>query len=178
MSNCKAKALSIVDIRKIASIVRRILQIPNEEAVDVIKCLDVLTLKFSKHNFNYIILSDNDEIFSKNEEAKTDLISGTIFIKESVYYEACTKKCCRANFTIAHEIGHFVLHHMLNLMNFARSTNETKAKIYEDPEWQANSFACEFLMPYDQCYYLTPKEIRRRYRVTYAAASIRYERIY
>lgn len=61
----------------------------------------------------------------------------------------------RASFTVAHELGHAVLHTMtlielgnLNLRSQAALHRGLKEHpIYMDTEWQANSFAAAFLMP-------------------------------
>ena len=123
------------------------------------------------------ILPDDDSIFGTQEEAKTDISSGMIYIKESVMEEAC---CCankRASFTIAHEIGHFILHRMLGGVNLARSTSVKKTKIYEDPEWQANTFASEFLMPFEAARNMSIDEIRRTYCVSKDCARVRFEKV-
>lgn len=144
----------------------------------MVKVLDILTFKLSGFEFNYVVLPDDDSVFEIMEEAKTNITTGTIYFKESVIEQATHKRYCRANFTIAHEIGHFILHRALNLINFSRTTSFIIQKIFEDPEWQANTFASEFLMPYEQCQNLTSKEIRRKYHVTMSAAQTRYNKIH
>lgn len=177
MPNEIAKPLSAEYIRNVAQFVRKILGVDDEKPVDVLKSLDRLTFEFTKYDFNYMILPDDNDLFNPFEEAKTDIVNGTIYIKESVYSEAAHRKYCRAHFTIAHELGHFVLHRVLNLMNFARSSTCVNHRIYESPEWQADTFAMELLMPLEQCLNLSPKEIRKKYRVTLSAAKVRYEKI-
>lgn len=144
----------------------------------MVKTLDTLSFKLSRHGFNYVVLPDDDPFFERGEEAKTDITNGAIYFKESVIEQATHKRYCRANFTIAHEIGHFILHRVLNLMNFSRTVSHVQPKVFENPEWQANTFASEFLMPYEQCQNLTAKEIRRKYHVTMSAAQTRYNKIH
>lgn len=178
MGNNCARGMSTLYIRNVAKMTRMFLGVSDDKFLDVVKALDVLTDKLAKHNFNYMVLQDNDSLFEKKEESKMDVLVGTIYIKESVYCEAAHKKYCRARYTIAHEIGHFMLHRVLNALNFAR-TNETESyKVYEDPEWQADTFASELLMPYEQCLGLSPQEIRRKYHVSKAAANTRYRKIH
>lgn len=50
----------------------------------------------------------------------------------------------RDNFTLAHELGHLVLHTDHRLQRIAAPA---KVKPYLDPEWQANAFAGELLVP-------------------------------
>jgi Zn-dependent peptidase ImmA (M78 family) len=170
--------MSTTYIRNIAKLTRMLLDSPNDKFLDVAKALDVLTDKLAKHNFNYMILPDNDPLFERKEEAKTDVLVGTIYIKESVFNEAAHKRYCRAHYTIAHEIGHFILHRALNTLNFARTSEAGSYKVYENPEWQADTFASELLMPYEQCLELSPQEIRRKYHVSKAAANTRYRKIH
>ncbi len=178
MGNNCAKGMSISYIRNIANLTRILLGAPNDKPLDVVKSLDILTNKLAKQTFNYMVLPDNDPLFEKKEEAKTDVLVGTIYIKESVFNDAAHKRYCRAHYTIAHEIGHFILHRALNALNFARTSETGSYKVYENPEWQADTFASEFLMPYEQCLELSPEEIRRKYHVSKAAANTRYRKIH
>lgn len=178
MTDKTAKPLSILDIRNVAKFIRKLIDVSPDKNIDMAKVLDVLTIKLQRFDFNYVVLDDDDPIFKKNEEAKTDIVNGTLYIKESLIWEAVHKKYCRSNFTIGHEIGHFVLHRVLNLMDFSRAAYSTPKKIYEDPEWQADTFASELLMPYEQCMTLSPAEIRRAYHVTKSAAETRYNKIH
>ncbi|MCI6215481.1 MAG: ImmA/IrrE family metallo-endopeptidase [Mollicutes bacterium] len=169
--------LKIIDIRKIADQFRHFLKLDPYKSVNVAKLLDVLSILWKDFGFQYLVLPDDDSIFGTQEEAKTDISSGMIYIKESVMEEAC---CCankRASFTIAHEIGHFILHRMLGGVNLARSTSVKKTKIYEDPEWQANTFASEFLMPFEAARNMSIDEIRRTYCVSKDCARVRFEKV-
>ncbi len=177
--NNSAKPLKTIEIRNIAQFIRKKLVCSNDdESIDMIALLDTLTSKLSKYGFNYYVLEDNDPIFEYDDEAKTDIIEGNIYFKESVIKEADSETFSRANFTIAHEIGHFILHRVVNPINFSRTASFAKMKCYEDPEWQANTFASEFLMPYESCMNLTPKQIKERFHVTMAAANVRYQKIH
>ena len=59
-------------------------------------------------------------------------------------YEACVDGTNgRSLFTFAHEFGHMILGHERTL-----NRDETlEHRAFEDSEWQANTFAAEFLMP-------------------------------
>lgn len=52
----------------------------------------------------------------------------------------------RDRFTLAHELGHLVLHAEHRLQ---RTASLMHVKAFQDPEWQANAFAGELLMPLD-----------------------------
>ncbi len=179
MTNRIAKPLKTIDIRNVAHFTReKLLEASNDKSINMIKALDILIFKLSRYRFNYAVLPDEDSAFERMEEAKTDITTGTIYFKESVIEQATRKRYCRANFTIAHEIGHFVLHRVLNLMIFSRTISPAKPRVFEDPEWQADTFASELLMPYEQCKELSINKIRRIYHVTQSAARTRYAKIH
>ena len=67
-----------------------------------------------------------------------------IFIREDVY-EGAWGGGGRDRMTIAHEIGHAMLH---SGMALGRRMGQ-EIKPYEDPEWQAKAFAGELLVAYD-----------------------------
>lgn len=66
-----------------------------------------------------------------------------IHIREDVY-AALRSGERRARFTVAHEIGHWILHPDVAL---ARNARDGRHDFFEDSEWQADCFAAEFLMP-------------------------------
>ncbi|MBD1572479.1 ImmA/IrrE family metallo-endopeptidase [Vibrio sp. S17_S38] len=75
-----------------------------------------------------------------DEEARAFPDKNHIQVKNSVYEAACVG-CGHSIFTLAHELGHLMLHKNAK-PSFARGSH----KIYEDSEWQADTFASEFLM--------------------------------
>ena len=48
---------------------------------------------------------------------------------------------------------------------------------YCDPEWQADTFASEFLMPYEECIVMDEEEIRKTYHVSRTAAEVRHNKV-
>lgn len=169
----EAKPWSIQNIRDIASHVRKSIGLKDSYSVDLRYVLDVLSIVYRKHKFNYAVVPDDDKRFKSNEEAHTDISDGRIYIKESVYLDL-SNLSSRSNFTVAHEIGHYFLHHLLG---FVLSRKNSPDKTYLDPEWQANQFAAEFLMPYNAVKSMTVSEIYNNYNVSYVAALIRYKKI-
>lgn len=70
--------------------------------------------------------------------------SNKIVIENSVYDGAISGNG-RDVFTLAHELGHYFLHpHEVILARYESNEN---IKPYEDPEWQASTFASYFLLP-------------------------------
>lgn len=115
------------------------------------------------------------EILPKNEmtEEGVTVNDKKIYIREDVYEKAYNGNG-RARFTIAHEIGHFLLH-TLNNIKLCRLAPNEKLKPYEDPEYQANAFASALLMGEE---YIKGKDyiqVAKECSVSYSAAKIRID---
>ena len=67
-----------------------------------------------------------------------------IQFSEQTYSRAC-RDDPRARFTVIHELGHLAMAHTRPL----NRQNDDEIKAFQDSEWQANTFAAEFLMPLD-----------------------------
>lgn len=93
----------------------------------------------------------------------------TIIIRESVY-EAAANCNHRHRFTIAHELGHAILHKNSELSLARMNSNDIKA--YENPEWQANEFAGNLLLPIHFAVDKTDEELVEEFGVSYEVAGI------
>ena len=144
------------ELRGMAQELRKILGIQEQLYVNVIALLEHVLpkIKVNGKELNYEIVPDS----SLSEMAKTYPEEGHIVIKESVYCGA-VRGCYVSRFTIMHEIAHYLLHKN-QAISFARRFGEIKT--YEDPEWQADAFAGEFLMPSNLIKGLSPGEISKR----------------
>ena len=89
-------------LRELAHILRRHLGVEDVLYFPIVEALDVLSEVFQ--NFSYEVVEDTE--LSKGTHADTDVTTGHIRIKESVYNGAC-EGVGRDRMTIAHEIGHF-----------------------------------------------------------------------
>jgi hypothetical protein len=69
----------------------------------------------------------------------------TIILRRDVYERACEGHG-RDRFTVAHELGHYLMHDAPGL---ERQSPVSRGSIpaFRDSEWQANSFAADLLMP-------------------------------
>lgn len=96
---------------------------------------------------------------------------GTLVLNLSTYSAACADEG-RSRFTVIHEIGHIALAHA---RTFHRDSGGQIAA-FEDSEWQANTFAAEFLMPADDLVrrgiFAAPR-IMLEYGVSFQAADYR-----
>ena len=113
-----------------------------------------------------------------NAMGKT-LADGCIVIREDVYDGACAGNG-RDRFTIAHEIGHAILHG--EQIGMCRATNSNTA-IYRNSEWQANEYAGALLLPnreVKRCIHagMAPPDIAANFGISEECATIRIKKAY
>jgi hypothetical protein len=119
-----------------------------------------------------------------NKDAKTELIDGVIKItaKKSVDSQA-TWGDGRARMTLAHELGHAVIHATEGSIDnratgAAGTTTISKMNASESAEHQAKIFASAFLIDDTRAIELnTPLEIATEFLVSLSAAEICFERL-
>ncbi|MGC4032429.1 MAG: ImmA/IrrE family metallo-endopeptidase [Tepidisphaeraceae bacterium] len=116
-----------------------------------------------------------------------------MILSEGTYLEAADDQAF-ARFTIAHEIGHVVLHRDLMMKHFQSSQQGTQCPLFSrgelepycDPEWQANEFAAALLMPQAGMISLRQRISNREvfigvvvetFKVSYTAASYRVDKL-
>ena len=139
------------DIRKLAD---TLMSGGDPHFLDILGLLDRIALLPNGAAINYKIIP-YEEMLSKYGGADGLSLpeSRLIYIREDVYLGA-DEGVGKDRFTIAHELGHCILHS--NEENkMARTYNALKP--YESAEWQANCFAGELLM--NRSYYDYYREI-------------------
>lgn len=112
----------------------------NADCINNCGAIDVLRLLETKHK-DYAIVPD-DDLLCADAITKTN---GEIIISETVYTDAYNGDP-RSRFTIAHELGHAVLHTPLDGFAIGKDACAYKESYYNS-EWQANTFAAELLIP-------------------------------
>jgi hypothetical protein len=125
-----------------------------------------------------------DDDLLGNNDAKTELIDGAIKIaaKKSVDSQAAWGDG-RARMTLAHELGHAVMHATEGSIDHratgaAGTTTISKINASESAEHQAKTFASAFLIDDTRAAELhTPLEIATEFLVSLSAAEICFERI-
>lgn len=101
---------------------------------------------------------------------------GTILLREDVYEGACNNEGFH-RFTVAHELGHVILHK--DQIGFARAF-EHNDKVYCNSEWQANEFAGALLVPENEIIsqnLFNPYLIADKYAVSLECAQTRLKKI-
>ncbi len=171
MSNYMVEAKSRADLRRLARMLREYFQLDGVLYFPIVELLDVMTELFN--GFNYEVVEDS--VLSKKVHADTDIRTGHIRIKESVYEGACNGEG-RDRMTIAHEIGHYFT---LCFFGFKLTRNFSDAKIitFRDPEWQAKCFAGELMVPAHLVKDMDRFEIAKRCGVSYDAACVQYKHL-
>lgn len=160
-----ATPLSRNKIRNITYQLRKIVGLENELYLPVLPLIEIVLPK-SIEGFDYQIV-ENHELPSQYALAIPE--ENQLLIREDVYERAYTG-VARDRFTIAHEIGHLILH-TDNRITLARNSSGG-IKPYENPEWQANTFAGELLVPAHLTTELDLFEITQKCGVSTDVASI------
>lgn len=168
----KVPRLTDTSIRAVAHQVRDILSSSERFNTDKLCIVGVLDQLRDKGAIEFMIVPDSE---LKNEYAVTCPKEKVIVVRESVYDRACAG-VPRDNFTLAHELGHLLLHTDTDPM-YAQSQSPSFHHYTEDAEWQANTFASELLV---DCRRLqdvnNPKDIEVKFGVSFETAGYVYDR--
>jgi len=143
---------------------RRALGFDDAQPVDMLKIIEFI-LPMIWDDYTYEIVDDAE---LGEAEATTSTTNRHIRIGLGPY-ERAMHGISRYAFTLAHELGHLLLH-TGKPTSLARGT----VKPFLNPEWQADTFAGAFLVPAGEarkC--LSVEEIAARFRISQAAAQVR-----
>lgn len=136
-----ANPLSRKNIRDIAKTIRNALGLSNQPRFPILDFLELLMPAIDPKFYLEILPKEKmGECFGVAcpEEHK-------IVLREDVYNGAASGVGMH-RFTVAHEIGHYFLHNVGSVV-LARVDSKEKLPAFKDPEWQADCFAGELLMP-------------------------------
>lgn len=164
MTQCMAAPLSREQISRMARVIRKVAGEENKLYFDIVRFLDI-TLPKIDPDFNLII---------ETKEAMGDCHGLTypdrneIHIREDVYNRA-SSGTGRDRLTMAHELFHLLQHEKSNI-TYARTVGNQKVVAYRDPEWQADAFGGELLVPGYLAKGLSADEIVKECGVSYKAA--------
>jgi len=137
LTGCKVAAMSVFDIRRCAEKFRSYVgSVTGKSGLFLERLIERGVLH----------IVPDDDAGLETAEACYFPDERCIYLRDRDYRGIAEGTNRRALFTLWHEIGHMLLGHD---KKFARDcTGKLLAhKLYEDSEWQANTFAAEFLMP-------------------------------
>ena len=169
MASYMAKPRSIKDIRELALLLRKALNLDKVDKFPIMEFIEGVMHTIDEEFYYEIV----DKETMGNIHGLACPNEHCIKIREDVY-NRCVEGYGRDRFTIAHEVGHYLMHN--SNVTLARLGKE-KVQAYMDPEWQANTFAAELLMPINLIDTTDVKKIAEKFGVSYSAASIRLKKI-
>lgn len=149
-------------IRKMTRWVREQLNMEDRLDFPIVEVIELLAAD-EEEVFDYEIVSAGE---MTDTYGTTNTVSNIMKIRENVY-EGAVKGNPRDRFTLCHEFGHWFLHQP-ECVSFARGSIPT----YCDPEWQANTFAAELMIPYYLVEGMSTEEIVEKCGVSYTCAEI------
>ncbi len=167
MAGLTVAPLSLSQIRKKVKDFKELLGLRHDDYIDVLRILEFVLTSIG---VELEIVPKGD---MKDNHGETLIGKNTIKIREDVY-ERAYAGYGRDRLTIAHEIGHLILHRPENI-SLTRADN-VNIPAYLNPEWQANAFAGELLAPYEVIKDKSLPEIVDTYGITYDAAKIQRNR--
>lgn len=137
------------------------------QKIDLLKLIEVTLPDITNLEFEFFVL-DNEEMGEVEAAMSPDTMK--MYIREDIY-DKLHQDDARSRFTIAHEIGHFVLHDGVALTRSSKENHE----VFRDSEWQADFFAAELLAPIQACKeYSTIQSIMDSFGISYRCAEIRF----
>lgn len=166
MNSYKAQGISRNDIRHIVREIRRGTNLEYTMYFPVVRFLENI-LPILIPDFQLEIVPREE---MGNKHGETYPSKNLIRIREDVYMNAVEGNG-RDRLTIAHEIGHLLLHDDDSIALCRLEPNE-KLKPYEDPEWQADAFGGELLASSYLIRGLTSAEVQVKCGVSEAAANV------
>jgi hypothetical protein len=148
------------------------LGVPNDWAPCMIRLLEIELPKIPKLG-QFALIARSDQEMGE-AEAYTQFNPPHIVVRNSVY-QLARKGNGRDRMTLAHELGHLVMHPGASKLRSESSRLASDLKPYESAEWQANKFASLFLMPsHIAREFVSPSQLAESCGVSHRAAQIRF----
>ena len=162
---------STATLRELARKIRQVLHLENTPCFPVVRILEFF--QQTLEDFDFEIVEDHE--LPKGMFANYNPLTGFVQIKET-FYKMANEGNGFARWTILHECLHHILHRN-QIAALARQDNSAH-RPYEDSEWQADTLACELLMPIEMIDTgMSAEEIAAKFGVSLKAARIRLEKM-
>lgn len=173
MTCYKAAPVSRADIRGYVRYLKKEIGLENSLYFPVIEFLEhVLPLLFDDFQLEIIPVSE----MRSGIYGETFPSQNLIRLREDVY-EGAVSGNGRDRFTVAHEIGHLFMHEGCHVA-LCRLAPGEKLKAYENPEWQANTFAGELLASSHLLKGLSAREVSQQCGISASAARVQLGTMY
>lgn len=161
--------LSSGAILEATTAIRRLCKNENEKFFPIARFYELLHVVRPGARFEVLF---REELGTDHGRTLPDV--GLIQLREDVYEGACLNKP-RDRFTLAHELGHLLLHSGVSL---ARIDPVEPPPVYRNSEWQADKFASYLLMPPSLIAMCTSiHDVVGSFGVSYEAANVRRSEI-
>lgn len=164
-----ADPLSRKDIRKLANSVRELFYFENEMNFPIVQVMEFLS---NKGTFNLEICTFDDMGSKLGETIPSENL---IKLREDIYDKACEGDGFSRS-TCSHELLHWIQHREGTVSFYRKEDDLKNRKAYEDPEWQANCFSGELLVPKHLVKCMTVDEIVEKCNVTPYMAFYQYKK--
>ena len=171
MNDYIAPALSRQNLRDLTLKIRKSFHMENKARFPVLEMLEAMPDIFP--GFTCEIVADHE--LPRSVQGDVDIINHHMRIKESVYDGAYAGNG-RDRYSITHEIGHYILLSVAGL-RLQRNISQRPLRPFEDPEWQAECFAGELLMPHHLIKDLNVFEIVEQCQVSLPAAKTQIKKL-
>lgn len=159
-----ADPLSRKKIRELATMIREMCGLKTTCYFPIVEFIEHF-ISAGDEGLSFVIVSEDE---MEDMYGTTDTSSDIMKIREDVYIGAINGNP-RDRFTLCHELGHFLLHRP-GRISFARG----EIPKYQDPEWQANTFAGELMAPYYLVRGMSVKQIAEKCGMSLTAAGIQH----
>ncbi|MCS3759337.1 ImmA/IrrE family metallo-endopeptidase [Bradyrhizobium centrosematis] len=119
-----------------------------------------------------LVVRSDDEM--GDAEAYTEFNPAHIAVRGSVY-QLALRNDGRSRMTLAHELGHLVMHPGAAKLRSTSTLSEGHLKYFESAEWQAKKFAALFLVPdHIALQFSNAEQLAASCHVSLQAAQIRF----
>jgi hypothetical protein len=164
---------SAKDIENKALDWRHALGVPDEWAPNIVELIE---LQLPKLIWTFaLVVRPDDEM--GDAEAYTEFIPPHIAVRESVYRLA-RHRGSRARMTLAHELGHLVMHPGAVKPRIESGNKTSLSRKCDSAEWQARKFGAFFLLPHHiVIQFGSPRELAENCQVSLQAAEIRFQEV-
>lgn len=160
--NVVARPLSRKKIREMTRKFREMVGLENEPFFPVVHFIEWYLMECG---LSLEIVTEEE---LRDTYGMTNTGTDTMVIREDVYNGAAQNNP-RDQFTMCHEVAHFLLHRPESI-SYARGD----VPVYKSPEWQANTFAAELMAPVHLIKNYSVEEIMSKCGMSRTAAQIQY----